>query len=87
MLMSQDESLLVIRSFFTHVDVLDIVVAYDALADAEVAKVVVSEDQIAVALRNNGFHPRQAAIRSGISIEVVSPEELRRDAERGVAPR
>ncbi len=75
--MTREQSL-AIRLAFDHVTIQEIVVEFDSLAKKEVALVVIAEDQIPIALQNNGQHPRKAAMSSGISIEVISPEELRR---------
>lgn len=69
--MTRDESLQVIRSAFAHVDVLGIVVEYDPLVEEQVAKVIVRDEQLSDALRDNGYHAREAAMRSGLTVEVV----------------
>jgi transcription antitermination factor NusA-like protein len=73
--MTRDESLQVIRGAFAHVDVLDIVVEYDPLVEEDVAKVVVRDAQLDDALGENGCHARDAAMRSGIAVEVVLENE------------
>jgi hypothetical protein len=82
----------VIRKAFAHINVENIVVEYDPLVEAEVAKVFVRNDQLPAALRKNGFHARQAAVNSGLSVEVVvsnpKPKALKRKpvSERDGAP-
>ncbi len=73
--MDRDAALQVIRECFTHVAVERIVVEYDSLVGGEVAKVVVRDDQLDEALRNNGEHARRAAMQSGLDVEVVLASE------------
>ena len=63
----------IIRDSFAHVVVERVVVEYDPLFGGEVAKVVVREDQLADALRDNGAPARRAAVRSGLDVEVCWP--------------
>lgn len=74
--MNRAESLQIIRDAFSHIEVLAIVVEHEPLVEEEVAKVVVRKDQLEDALRGNGYHPRQAAIRSGMTVEVVLRDEI-----------
>jgi transcription antitermination factor NusA-like protein len=78
--MTRDESLQVIRSAFVHVDVLGIVVEYAPLVEEDVAKVVVRDEQLADALRENGVHARKAAMQSGMAVEVVLQSDIYRFA-------
>ncbi len=73
--MDRDAAIQVIRDCFAHVTVERIVVAYDSLVGGEVAKVVVKDDQLAEARRNNGEHARRAAMQSGLDVEVVLASE------------
>ena len=74
--MDREIALRIIRDCFTHVKVERIFVEYDALADGEVAFVVIPDDQLEEAFRENGFHPRQAAMRSGLTVEVLMSSEM-----------
>lgn len=73
--MDRDAVLKVIRGCFAHVEVERIVVEFDPLIGVEIAKVVVRDDQLTEALRGNGEHARQAAMKSGLNVEVVLPSE------------
>jgi transcription antitermination factor NusA-like protein len=61
----------IIRDAFSHVDVERIVVEYDPVAEEDVAKVYVSDDQLDAALGEDGFYPRGVAMKAGLAIEVV----------------
>ena len=69
--MDHSAAINVIRSWFSRVHVEKVIVQYDADIGGDVAKVVVRDDQLDDALRNNGWHARQAAIQSGLNVEVV----------------
>lgn len=69
--MDRASALEVIRDAFAHVEVERVVVEYDPLVGGEIAKVVVRENQLADALRDNGAHARRAAMQSGLDVEVV----------------
>ena len=69
--MDRASALDIIRDSFAHVVVERIVVEYDPLFGGEVVKVIVRDDQLADALRDNGAHARLAAVRSGLDVEVV----------------
>ncbi len=73
--MTQDESLQIIRNAFSHIEVVDIVLGYDPLAEGVIAKVVVRDHELTKALRKNGRHARTAAMQSGIDVEVVTESE------------
>lgn len=70
------DQVLAIRRAFQHVTIQEIVAEFDPLTKEVIALVVIAEDQISRALRNSGQHAHEAASSSGISVEVVSPEEL-----------
>ena len=78
--MDHSAALQVIRNCFAHVEVERIFVEYDPLAGGEVAKVVVRDDQLDEALRDNGFYARKAAMSSGLTVEVVLASEQQSDA-------
>jgi len=63
--MSREESMRIIRETFAHVDVERIVVEYDALAGAEVAKVYVRADQLEAALGDNAYGRRDRNLSTG----------------------
>ncbi len=69
--MDHSAAINVIRSWFSHVHVEKVIVQFEADIGGDVAKVVVRDDQLDNALRNNGWHARQAAIQSGLNVEVV----------------
>ena len=69
--MDRNAALQVIRDCFAHVEVERIVVEHDPLIGGEVAQVVVRDDQLDEALRDNGAHARRAAMQSGLDVEVV----------------
>lgn len=74
--MTQDESLTIIRKAFAHIDVVKITVAYDDDCGEMLAKVYVPEAQLGDAIGEEGEIARQAAIQSGMSIEVEFAERL-----------
>jgi transcription antitermination factor NusA-like protein len=71
----RNAALQVIRDCFVHIEVERIVVEHDPLVGGEVARVVVRDDQLGEALRNNGEHARRAAMQSGLDVEVVLASE------------
>lgn len=71
----------IIRNCFAHVEVVGIVVEHDPLLGGEVAKVVVRDNELAEALRDNGECARLAAMQSGLDVEVILPSEQGRQAE------
>jgi transcription antitermination factor NusA-like protein len=75
-----------IRNAFAHVDVEAIVIEYDPLIAAEVAKVIVRDDQLSEALRENGLHAKTAAIQSGLHVEVVLERRERKELIEHVEP-
>ncbi|NLX97280.1 MAG: hypothetical protein GXY83_13990 [Rhodopirellula sp.] len=79
--MEHAAALKIIRDCFAHVAVVRIVVEHDPLIGGEVAKVAVRDDELAEALRGNGKHARQAAMKSRLDVEVVPTSELQRQAE------
>jgi transcription antitermination factor NusA-like protein len=73
--MDRAAALKIVREGFAHVRVERIFVEHDPLAGGDVVKIVVRDDQLAEALRGNGAHARQAAMQSGLDVEVVLASE------------
>ena len=74
--MTQEESLAIVRRAFAHVDVVKITVAYDEDCGEMKAIVYVPEEQYGDAIGDEGEIARNAAIESGMSIEVEYAENL-----------
>ena len=72
--MTQEESVAIIRKAFAHVDVVEITVAYDDDCGEMKAMVYVPEEQYGDAIGEEGQIARQAAMDSGLSIEVEYAE-------------
>jgi transcription antitermination factor NusA-like protein len=67
----------VIRKALSHVEIEDIIIEYDPLADGDVANVIINEDQLEAALGDGGANARRAAMESGMNVEIVLIHEWR----------
>ena len=67
-----------IRAALHPAEIERIVVEFDKDLREEIAKVIVREDQLDLALQNYGLAARQAAMQSGMSVEVVLDSERNR---------
>ena len=72
--MSHERAVEIVRDNFSHVDVEKLVVEHDPVIGEDVAKVFVLESQLEEALGKDSIHARLAAIRSGLTVEVVLSE-------------
>lgn len=72
--MTRARSLRIIRDAFAHVAVERIVVEYDPSVEEDVAKIYVRAEHLVAALGADGFYPRGVAMKSGLSIEVVTTD-------------
>ncbi len=76
----------VIRRELAHIKIQDIVVERDQESGKDVAFVIVEPDQLDVAFGDGVETLRRAAMKSGISVEVVLVEEWRKMHGKRAAP-